>query len=309
MRRYELSIGPGDINGPFDLKASMESGQTAEADWYFGEKEYVKVVEYEKKLVKLTLSQDEGPADPELTVIVESKKPLGGSFQESVLTKLAETFSLAHDLPGFYNEFKNERALARSLKAMQGLRLLKAWDPFESLITAVLSQNRSVEGWQFTSRAMQERSGGKTPWKGLRLYPTPEAMCGLGDSGVRECKAGYRAPYVCGIAGRVSDGELDLHAVSEMTNELARSRLLLEKGVGRKVADCFLLYGLGRTDVFPVDRHLLRALSRHFLKGKEPSIPEASDFAAGKFGKWSGFVQLYLFHTARTGVGTHPSHT
>lgn len=60
--------------------------------------------------------------------------------------------------------------------------------------------------------------------------------------------------------------------------------LLTIKGVGKKVADCALLYGFGRLDCFPVDRWILRAMEQFF--------PDGSPITAHPY---AGIAQLYIF--------------
>ena len=59
-------------------------------------------------------------------------------------------------------------------------------------------------------------------------------------------------------------------------------------GVGVKVADCVLLYGLHRLDGFPLDVWMKRAMAALF-EGIEPS----------DFGQYAGIAQQFIFHYAR----------
>ena len=59
-------------------------------------------------------------------------------------------------------------------------------------------------------------------------------------------------------------------------------------GVGEKVADCVLLYGLHRTEAFPMDVWMKRAM-RTLFPDTEPSL----------FGEYAGIAQQYIFHYSR----------
>ena len=59
-------------------------------------------------------------------------------------------------------------------------------------------------------------------------------------------------------------------------------------GVGVKVADCTLLFGLHRIEAFPVDVWMKRALEVLF-PGMSPS----------DFGEYAGIAQQYIFHYSR----------
>lgn len=68
---------------------------------------------------------------------------------------------------------------------------------------------------------------------------------------------GYRAPYIVETACAVKDG-FDLDGLQTLSTDKARKELMTLKGVGPKVADCILLFGFGREDVFPVDTWIKR---------------------------------------------------
>ena len=75
-------------------------------------------------------------------------------------------------------------------------------------------------------------------------------------------------------------------------------------GVGNKVSDCILLFGLGRVDSFPVDVWIKRIMEYCYFDG-EQSIPAISAFAEKHFGDIGGFAQQYLFFYARENkIGT-----
>ena len=65
------------------------------------------------------------------------------------------------------------------------------------------------------------------------------------------------------------------------------------KGVGRKVADCILLFAYNKTAVFPTDTWIEKVYSENF--GEELPAKKVSDKFANMFGDLSGFAQQYLF--------------
>ena len=83
-----------------------------------------------------------------------------------------------------------------------------------------------------------------------------------------------------------------------MPIDAARKELLTFYGVGPKVADCVLLFGLGHTDAFPVDVWIGRALSEIYFGGEKARRQE-TERAIRALGSESGIVQQYIFHYAR----------
>ena len=94
------------------------------------------------------------------------------------------------------------------------------------------------------------------------------------------------------------DTVVDLAAIEKMTTSEARNELMKLKGVGRKVADCILLFGYYRTDVFPTDTWVVQAYNKLYNEKSTNAIAIA-DFFAEMFGDLSGYAQQYLYYQMR----------
>ena len=92
-------------------------------------------------------------------------------------------------------------------------------------------------------------------------------------------------------------GEVDLGALADKPTAEARERLCLLPGVGRKVANCVLLFAYERLEAVPVDVWIARIL-RTMHKGTS-SLLELEEFSNRRFGSYAGYIQQYLFHHAR----------
>ena len=68
-----------------------------------------------------------------------------------------------------------------------------------------------------------------------------------------------------------------------------RKEVLKLHGVGIKVADCFLLFGMGKLDAFPIDTWMKKA--KAFYDG---------DMNPEQYGKYAGIYQQYIFYYARS---------
>ena len=106
--------------------------------------------------------------------------------------------------------------------------------------------------------------------------------------------AGYRAEYLSLTAKRfMTEGVPDF---TTMDTDTARQVLLSYKGIGRKVADCVLLFGLGRMDVFPTDTWIVKIFQEEY-----PNVPadKLAKILVERFGEHSGYVQQWLFYYKR----------
>ena len=81
----------------------------------------------------------------------------------------------------------------------------------------------------------------------------------------------FRLPYVRHAAQQIVSGGLrlvDLHAHS---CAVARDELQQLNGVGRKIADCVLLFAYGFQKAFPVDVWVMKALRQLYFPGRRPT--------------------------------------
>lgn len=214
---------------------------------------------------------------------------------------------IGEDLRAVLATFPADGPLGEALASCPGLRLLRQ-DGWECLASFICSSTKQIVQIRQMVRLLRERHGspvrvppGRAPaW----TFPSPEAIAALGEVALRDCKLGFRAPYLLVAAGAVAGGELDLEQLPRMELGAARERLMTLPGVGRKVADCALLFGFGHRAAFPVDVWVRAALLRlYFPRGRRPSLQRLEAFSASYFGVNGGYAQQYLFHHVRTRLG------
>ena len=67
-------------------------------------------------------------------------------------------------------------------------------------------------------------------------------------------------------------------------------------GVGKKIADCTLLYSLDFLEAFPMDTWIKKGLKKDYFKGRKSGERAMEEFVSDHFGRFAGYAQLYLFH-------------
>lgn len=97
---------------------------------------------------------------------------------------------------------------------------------------------------------------------------------------------------------RMLENGFDANSLFELNTLEARKKLLELMGVGRKVADCILLFGLSKMDVFPVDTWVEKIYNEYF-KTEELTREKIADYFVSKFKNLSGYAQQYLFYYKR----------
>ncbi len=166
-----------------------------------------------------------------------------------------------------------------------GIRILRQ-EPWEALCSFIISQNNNIKRIKGIVKRLCESFGEDIG--GSFAFPEAEKLAPLEPDDLAPIRAGFRGKYIIDAARRVSSGEVDLEACRTLGYDEARAELMKIKGVGVKVADCTLLFGLHRIEAFPVDVWMRRALDRLF-----PGM------SADSFGRYAGIAQQYIFHYSR----------
>lgn len=239
------------------------------------------------------------------------------------------------DFAAVLKTFPDDPPMRAAVAACRGLRLLRQ-EPWESLASFILSSTKQivqirqivellcarfgepVEGnfglrWQSAAAtalsevAATTKSGVALRWPPQskivpRSFPTAARIAALTEADLRDCKMGFRAPYLLGTARAVASGKIDLERLRGLPLNAARAELLRLPGVGRKIVDCVLLFGYGCDGAFPIDVWVRRALQQLYFPKRRASARRIEKFAATHFGPHAGYAQQYLFHYMRTKI-------
>lgn len=172
----------------------------------------------------------------------------------------------------------------------EGIHILRQ-DKWEALCSFIISQCNNIPRIKGIVEKLSSLYGDivAAPWGEARSFPTAERVAQLTEADLAPLRSGYRAPYILAAAKAVASGELDLEETALLPCNEARAELKKLGGVGDKVANCVVLFGLHQLDAFPVDVWIKRALAANMPKGFNPS----------SLGKYAGLAQQYMFYHAR----------
>lgn len=199
----------------------------------------------------------------------------------------AQYFDMGLDYDKIRGDFcRLDPVLAQAAQYAPDMRILNQ-DPWEALCSFILSQCNNIKRIKGMVARLCAKYG--SPFDGEYLtFPTAEVLASADEEDLRSLGFGYRASYVLDAARKIASGTVNLDEIKRMPLEEARLKLTGIEGVGTKVADCALLYGLHRLDAFPMDVWMKRAMKTLF-PGKKPEW----------FGPYAGIAQQYLFHYSR----------
>jgi len=150
-------------------------------------------------------------------------------------------------------------------------KLKKKSQHFAVLVESIISQQLATGA----ADAIFKRFKGLYP-----KFPTAAEVLGTRKSKLRTVGlSGMKVEYLKDLAKHVETGKLDMKAISKMSDEDVIANLTQVKGIGRWTAEMFLIFSLGRMDVFPVgDLGLRRGVQIAFSLKEMPKPKETEKF-------------------------------
>ncbi len=200
---------------------------------------------------------------------------------------------------------KDDEVMKDATNFGHGIRILKQ-EPWETLISFIISANNAIPRIKKSVRLLSENFGeylGQYGGKDYYSFPTPEAIYNLSEEQLAACGVGYRSKYILNTARAVIDENISLEQLKELNSEDCFEAMRRFSGVGPKVANCILVFAMGKVEAVPVDVWVKRVMEYFYFHEDTPN-KKIEEFARDKFGKYGGYAQQYLFYYARElGIG------
>ncbi len=207
-------------------------------------------------------------------------------------------FDLGTDYSAIKKALSVDPVLKKASEFGGGIRLLNQ-DFWECTVSFIISQSNNIPRIKKIISSLCSLYGKKTEYMGNTFYtfPEPDAILNSPPEMLSEVKAGFRDKYIMAAAEYFRTGcsrtDFDLMTYSE-----AKASLMKIYGIGPKVADCILLFSLGKRQSFPVDVWIKRIMEYFYFDSEQPASKIAS-FARERFSQFGGYAQQYLFYYAR----------
>ena len=232
--------------------------------------------------------------------IRQSGNSLGYRAHSDLSRLLTSYFRLDEDIRAVYERISSiDDTVARLVREYPGLRVLKQPDPWECMVAYICSANSNIAKTRKSVEAIADALGKKLELGGKvrRAFPTVEEVLNAGEDQLKELSLGLdRDKKIIAAAERIHSGKLDLCRLAqpEVTYGEAKVMLTACYGIGPKVADCIALFALGKTQAFPVDTWVRRAVQGYFpeLELHDEAIVQ---WAQDRFGVYAGYANQFLF--------------
>jgi N-glycosylase/DNA lyase len=208
--------------------------------------------------------------------------------------------------------------IGKAVKDYWGLRLIKQ-DPWECLVSYICATYKNIAAIKHMLNNLSCKFGEKVKFEDFDFYtfPTCQKLAKATEADLMDCGLGYRAKYLLGTSRRICQSNFNLESLRKMPYVEAKKTLTEFPGVGAKVADCVLLFSLGKSEAFPVDVWVKRVILNHYGEKLPKTLVQKlsarrslsscdyeklNAFGRNYFGKYAGYAQEYLYHYERMAI-------
>lgn len=211
--------------------------------------------------------------------------------KEQVMRQLNEIFQWDDNLERVTAHF-NKSNLAHLFDSLPGTPIVRDFQLYASLMKIIIHQQLNMKFAHTLTTRFVEKYG--ECHDGVWFYPDPETVASISYSSLRELQFSQRkAEYVIDTSRLIASSDLDLESLSVKSDEEIMNRLTKVRGIGNWTAQNWLLFGLGRKDLFPMaDIGVKNALKQYFNKDTKPEIEEME--------KWSDSWAPYRSYATLT---------
>ena len=221
---------------------------------------------------------------------------------------ICDFFRFDDDFQKIKKQLSKDKIVKGAIKNFSGMRILRQ-NPFQCYISFIVSSNSNIPNIQTRLQKLCQKFGERKIIQGKEffLFPESKKLASSSVTDISKCGLGYRSKYVKEAAIAVDEGIIDFPTLKKLDYQDARDTLCQVFGIGKKVADCILLFSLDKLEAVPLDRWVLRILQKYYSKEFEITTKSITDKTydnlhdkiIGHFGKYAGYAQQFLFKNER----------
>jgi DNA-3-methyladenine glycosylase II len=219
----------------------------------------------------------------------------GQTDKEVAIQHISELFQWNISLKPIHNHFQ-QTDLKDIFDTFIGTPLVLDFGLFDSLIKCIIHQQINMTfAYRLTERFVKTFG---YEIDGVWFFPQPEKVATLTVEQLRELQLSSRkAEYMIQIAKEIVEKGLNLQALKMLTDEEIFQKLTLIRGVGKWTVENFLLFGMGRPNLFPLaDIGIQNALKKLYKLETKPTFEEMEHYKQG-WEPYQSYASLYLWRS------------
>ncbi len=182
---------------------------------------------------------------------------------------------------------QKDRIMKKIIQNVGPCTIRKIPNPFEALIDGIITQQISDSAGQAIALRFRQFFNGK--------FPTPQMILEHNEIELKSVGLSrMKSQYILDISQKVINGELNFKKFTKLEDEEIISELIKIRGIGRWTAEMYLIFGLGRKDIFPLgDLGLINGIKKIYSLNN-PDISDIKNIS-NKWKPYRTFGTWYIW--------------
>lgn len=195
---------------------------------------------------------------------------------------------------------RNDEILASVIRTVGPFTLIPEAGGYEILVRSILSQQISVAA----ARTIRSRLQALTPGGNL----TARKFQAISDDELKSAGISrQKLSYLRHLTSCALDGTISFRRIAKATDENAIAELVQVKGIGRWTAQMFLMFSLGRIDVFAPDDLGLRNAILKLYNLPDSATPKDLEQRAETWRPYRTIASWYLWRSLDKNIAGNKS--
>lgn len=277
------------IEGPYNFDSVLDRLNMEPLNVVNMEERWVKMPVYiqnEPLVVKVQgIGETECP-----TFIVSSK-----SHMDEAVELVSEYLQWNVSLQEIIKHFE-KTDLREVFEDFRGTPLILDFGLYTCLVRCLIHQQLNMSFAMTLTKRFAEIYGEQID--GVLFFPNPKVIASLDVEDLRALQFSTRkAEYIIDLSRKVATGELDLESLRGMSDEDITAQLVRMRGIGNWTVGCFLLFGLGRQNLFPLaDIGIQNALKIMYGLDEKPTFSQMESYSKD-WSPYLSYASLYLWRS------------
>jgi N-glycosylase/DNA lyase len=234
-----------------------------------------------------------------------------------------QVFRLDDNIATILSSLSKDLILSKFMKMYQGLRVMRQ-EPGQCMISFACASNTNISMIRRMLGNVCRKFGNRVTVDGKEFFtfPTANRLNKVTNNELLSCGVGYRVKAIRAVVENIVSNSIDLEELKRAKYSASKEQLMKIYGIGNKIADCILLFSLEKTEAFPIDIWITRAICLYYKslltgnkeqrKYREQQMPKMneklvyrykyeilSEVMRSYFGEYAGYAQQYLYYYMR----------
>ncbi len=219
----------------------------------------------------------------------------GADYEDEGIARLTEIFQWDVSLSDIDAHFA-KTDLHGVFEVHKGTPLILDFSLYACLMRCLIHQQLNMSFAMTLTKRFADQYGEQVD--GITFFPLPESVAEIEVSDLRDLQfSTKKAEYVIDISRKIATKELDLATLATLSDEEISSKLIKLRGVGNWTVGCFLLFGLGRQNLFPLaDIGIQNALKGLYGLEEKPTFAQMEEWNKD-WSPYMSYASLYLWRS------------